>query len=484
MIEHTSQIFLIHLSDIHFGKNHRFAPPLTPLGDKPLDKSFPSLIAKLSQDLEGPDPGCPVVICITGDLTEFSELSEFKEAERFVTELARINIFGRPRGIDSIFLVPGNHDVDYNASEVGDRWQQWTEFYNRLYRTSIFRENPLDFAEVHDRFGDLQSVIITLNSAIYVERGKPDEERGRLDIDQLTKIEERLGDIDRDRLGKSVRIALIHHHPILIPSLSEPGRGYDAVHNSGTLLSILRRYGFHAILHGHKHSPHTFTDDSQPAHQDRFDLPILIAAGGSVGSTDLPRHPRLVNCYNRMTIKWHPVACQCRVQVDTRGLNTFKTDGAERLPTHWNWTTMRVDDRHFFGFDCTPVPKRLEERNFDPEADDKYETLRHKEYEVTRGNLPVVQVLPSLIPGQAYEALLWIVPHPHKQVESDHEYPIEVTWSAGRKFEVVTIKYEDDKHFCASLAYWGPMLVQTRLKFADGHEALSYVYARMPESYG
>ncbi len=45
----------------------------------------------------------------------------------------------------------------------------------------------------------------------------------------------------------------------------EPEGGYDAVHNSGKLLTILRRHGFHVILHGHKHDPYVFTEDSRSA---------------------------------------------------------------------------------------------------------------------------------------------------------------------------------------------------------------------------
>jgi hypothetical protein len=84
-------------------------------------------------------------------------------------------------------------------------------------------------------------------------------------------------------LQRAIKIALIHHHPVLIAALAEPGRGYDAVLNSGRLLTILRKHGFHMILHGHKHDPYVFTEDSRSAFRTSSQNPILIAAGGSVG---------------------------------------------------------------------------------------------------------------------------------------------------------------------------------------------------------
>src|SRR4051812_9160821 len=113
----TSQLVVVHLSDVHFGENHRFTTPPTAGGDTPSDRSFPTLLAKLAEDLDKPDPGCPVIVCISGDLVQTGAFVEFKQAEQFITSLATTPLFGQPRGIESIFVVPGNHDVDYYSSD-------------------------------------------------------------------------------------------------------------------------------------------------------------------------------------------------------------------------------------------------------------------------------------------------------------------------------------------------------------------------------
>jgi hypothetical protein len=93
--------------------------------------------------------------------------------------------------------------------------------------------------------------------------------------------------------------------------------------------------------------------------------------------------------------------------------------------------------------------------------------------------MPVVEVMPSVIPGQAYEARLWIVGHNRL----DEDVPTRVSWSCGKYFDTVSIQRQEDEHFCAIFNYWGPMLVQARMEFSDGDCQLVHIYARMPKDY-
>src|ERR671911_1778963 len=119
----TRQIEIIHLSDIHFGPDHRFIAPLTPAGDRAAGEGVPKLIEKLQEDLAGEDSSCPVIVCITGDITTTASYDEFEEAEAFVKSLAQATIYGCKQSIKSLFIVPGNHDVFYTGKSFGERWQ-------------------------------------------------------------------------------------------------------------------------------------------------------------------------------------------------------------------------------------------------------------------------------------------------------------------------------------------------------------------------
>jgi len=479
VVPQTRQLVVVHLSDVHFGKNHRFSPGKA-IGPGNLPKAgFPSLADTLIDDLKSADPDCPVIICITGDVAETGAANEFRQAEDFIKRLGASKILGRPRGLDNIFVVPGNHDICFADEVAEDRWATWTAFHNRTFKKSADSRDPLGRFSFHNRISDLGAIILCLNSAEYVQKDTAEANRGSIDQEQLTKVREFLKGIPQEELNSAIRIALIHHHPILIPGLAESEQGYDAVSNAGYLLNELRSFGFHLVLHGHKHTPYHFSEDSFTAFRDQNNPPILIVAGGSVGSKVLQEGG--LNCYNRLAIKWNPRARQGRIQLSTRGLKTLE-GGRQILPGEWAWADRLIDDRQYLGGPRAPQTTSAIQRQYSREEDAAGDSLRKNRYEDLRLNMPVCEVMPSLVPGQHNEVRLWIEPHlPDKQ--RDDQRPVQVTWSAGELHRVITVRREHDERCCATMHYYGSMLVQARLEFADGHIALGYVYARTPSAY-
>jgi 3',5'-cyclic AMP phosphodiesterase CpdA len=444
-------------------------------------KGYPTLLEKLAEDLRSPDVE-NLLICITGDLAHTADYKEFKAAEEFLIGLSSSIVHGKVRGTDAIYITPGNHDVNYTKADIGERWQQYTAFANGVNGTHVPDADPVGHVTLDDRTDDLGAVVLCLNSSVYVQKDTPNEKRGEIDIVQLKRVEDSLEALSKKRdINEAIRIALIHHHPVLIPALAEPGRGYDAVENSGPLLTLLRRYGFHLILHGHKHNPFVFSEDSESAWV-KPSRPIVISAAGSVSSMSIPGdYKERSNCYNRITIKWHPAARQARVAVETRGLSVFHSSGMEDLPQNWKWKTLQETDRQFYAAECVPKPKIVGTKPFQPKDMKRSESARVKEYSRSRGNMAVVEVLPSLVKGQAYEARAWIVPHPN--VEFPRELPVRVTWSAGKMYPTVTVEAKQDEHFCVSFHYWDSMLLQARLEFKSKapKSVCIHVYARLPE---
>ncbi|WLB55849.1 metallophosphoesterase family protein [Bradyrhizobium japonicum] len=475
----TRQLTIVHLSDVHFGNKHLFMPKKAVGPGRLPRQGHPELIDTLIKDLKGNDPGCPVIICITGDLAETGNPDEFRLAEQFIRKLGEEIVLGKPRGLDNIFVIPGNHDVLYDKKLPEDRWTNWTTFYNNTFGKTGSARDPSSRISFHDRIEDLGAVILCLNSAEYVEKDTPEQDRGAIDQDQLKKIKAFLKGISKKRLASAIRIALIHHHPILIPGLAETAKGYDAVSNAGYLLSELRKFGFHLVLHGHKHTPYHFSEDSFTAFRDNNNPPILIVAGGSAGSEEIQRGG--LNCYNRIEIKWNPEAKQGRIHLSTRGLKTVDGDG-EILPSEWVWVDRLIDDRQYLGGPRTPQTISVVSRAYSREQDERDDALRKNQYAQLQLNMPVCEVMPSLVPGQHNEVRLWIEPHrPDKQTED--QKPVRVTWSAGELNRVVSVSRERDRRYCATMHYWGPMLVQAKLEFANGPPAYGYVYARMPTAY-
>src|SRR5205085_12192521 len=107
----------------------------------------------------------------------------------------------------------------------------------------------------------------------------------------------------------------------------------------------------------------------------------------------------------------------------------------------WHWTTMRIVDRFSNSWLTAPVPKLDAVESQAPyPANDSRENDRREEYIRLRGNMPVVETRPSLVPGQGYEVRFWITAHSSPRFkQKPRDIPTSVTWSAGDQFPIKTI---------------------------------------------
>lgn len=472
------QLSILHISDLHFGRHHRFVPRATPDSDIPRRRGMPNLLESIRADFDNWYPDSPVIIAATGDLTESAKAEEFDQATNFLSGLSEPGFMAQGVSLEELFVVPGNHDVIFSESNKDQRWQPFCSFYQNLFRRQVFSKEPEDLNVVHDRSMDLGAVVVELNSCVSVEKGSPDEQRGQIDVGSIQSIRDQLLAVEPTSLRESIRIALVHHHPVLLPTFAESSRGYDCIINSDKLLMVLRDFGFHLILHGHKHIPHVFSYDAICAWTSEENNPTVIVAGGSASSQELPPLPNACNTYNRLIIKWNPGAQEGRVMIETRGLVISDHHGRELLPKDWHWVPIRWQERLITPQSRMPEVGRVSWRAFTQGSGETSEEARIQQYECLRGNMPVVEVLPSLISDQAYEARVWI--EEHRRSKSD--IPERVVWPAGNKFHLAVCEHHENPHFSAGFEYWGPMLVQARMFFKDGEEASGHVYARLPKS--
>jgi 3',5'-cyclic AMP phosphodiesterase CpdA len=487
---------IIHLSDVHFGEEHRFGGEKAPGGDfipggPSLAESIRADLAKLKADKANAEPEPPQIVCLTGDLTQKALGGEFEKAVRFCRELCE----GDAR-LGPLAVVPGNHDVDWtqDKGQNTSRMRPWS-----LFRLELFGERN-DWARdardacVRTDLVESHGVIIAeINSCRFVQKDpSTDTHRGRVSDEALSSLETQLEELDPEVNRSCVKIALVHHHPILIPDLTEGGRGYDAIVGSGDLLRTLRQYGFHLLLHGHKHIPFTFTEDSLSAQelsaqetepQGRRGYPLFVVCGGSASSGDLPDQRPAVNCYNRIEIKWLPDAGQFRCRVETRELVRTTSNNKPLRRDRWYWRELSRDDRSFRREQSSSGSNVPPLRRFDKEKGDD-DGLRKGQYRLSRDWLPVVVVRPSLTPGQSHEAIVELRKH-----ESEDDGPSEgstepitsVRWSAGRRHDVFELQEDSADQFRAVFSYYGAMLIQGFITWRDGYTANVFIYAQLEE---
>lgn len=374
----TKQAILIHLSDLHFGDSHI----CNPFDQCSSDHGIPKLVDLISEDLHekkwvntvwstyGEEISkLPVLICATGDYTQSAKHGEFDKAYSFFSGLLSKRILGRELKEENLFIVPGNHDVIFSEKDPDRRFQPYCSFYNKFYEKSIGHSRKVAFAHDANELSQLHIihelgiVMLELNTCLYTEKDTVDESRGQIDFNVISRIRRDFEAIKSDEIDEYIKIVLMHHHPVLLPMFLEAGRNYDAVINGNSLLRLLKDFGFHLILHGHKHFPQIFTYGPFQAWSSTTKPSQLIVAGGSCGSQNLPPGTESCPTYNIISVKWHKGAQQARIEVITRGLNRMGSDGPLD-PDQWSWKTCCETDRSLTSYSIIPAPGPGQLRQF------------------------------------------------------------------------------------------------------------------------
>lgn len=464
----SKHLQILHLSDLHFGGSHFLNENLDE-GGVTLASTLEARLAEIPKDI-------PLLICLTGDFADKALQGEFAKAKTFIDQVRAALSQMRHR----FFIVPGNHDVKFTEDSRASRYSEYLNFHNCVFNTRFAPTHLEEVPIVHDIFDDFGAIVACFDSSQYVKKDTEEADRGRIDQNQIKRFEDDFVKIPVDRRKNAIKIAMIHHHPILIPYLHEEDKQYDAVKNSSMMMQILKKHRFHVILHGHKHKPFTFTDDIVAGFQSDSDPSLMVVAGGSAGSLYTGGEGS-TQTHNYIRINFDPVRDRSRIRVETYGLeNKFDRKGRETYKSAWKWETIRVDDRDFESKDRDPLVQVASSSKCDRNDYQDIEEIRVKEYKSSRGNLLAVKVQPSLEPEQAYIATVWLVKHDSVSSADKAETPKRVVYTAGSKFPVIEVK--DDVHLCFAVKfeYYCPMLIQARIEFEDGHVHHANIYALMP----
>jgi WD40 repeat protein/3',5'-cyclic AMP phosphodiesterase CpdA len=259
-------ITLLHLSDLQFGRHHRFGRLGAPRqqSDQPSEESpdaaFDSLFARLQQDLRDLEDAdgqrlAPDLVLLTGDLAEWGRKSEFEDVLRFTRALAALLTLPPER----LVIVPGNHDINRalcrayfdqcEGEETQPRppyWDKWKHFawlFRELYglgaRVEFNERTPWSLFELED----LKVVVAALNTTM-AESHRDEDHHGHLGEAQLRWFEDRLTAYQQRGW---LRIAALHHNV-----RRGPVRDDENLRDADDFTRILGGK-INLVLHGHTH---------------------------------------------------------------------------------------------------------------------------------------------------------------------------------------------------------------------------------------
>jgi len=293
-------ITLLHLSDLRFGRYHRFGRLALASPEDSLD----AVLGRLGDDLrklrEEHDLR-PDLLILTGDLTQSGLRSEFQDALRLIegiTDLLRL-----PR--NQVGIVPGNHDVNRKACQayfmeceadeqkpVPPYWPKWRhygwlfhEVYNDHSEVRFTEEEPWSLFVIPN----LNVVVAGLNSTM-AESHRPQDHYGYVGNAQLRWFADLL---EEYREKGWLRIGAVHHNVRQGPVVDE-----ESLRDVGDLRRVLGNQ-INVLLHGHTHD----------GEQDWLSSSIPILATGSVALTRKIRPENVPNQYQVVRI-WQDRFCR------------------------------------------------------------------------------------------------------------------------------------------------------------------------------
>ena len=247
-------ITILHLSDIQFGRNHRFRR----LCLSPNDNEADSLISRLADDfklLKNNYQLCPDIMVLTGDLAECGMPNEVMDALKFIEGVIEF----LDLKLNRVIIVPGNHDVNRKACEayfntceanqkepVRPYWNKWKDYYwlfKKLYKNhdsvNFKEDQPWTLFEIPD----LKVVVAGLNSTI-AESHKDGDHYGWIGEGQLKWFKDKLKDF---KAKGWLRIGVLHHNIRRGPVADD-----ENLRDANDLNRILGNV-LNLILHGHTH---------------------------------------------------------------------------------------------------------------------------------------------------------------------------------------------------------------------------------------
>jgi DNA repair exonuclease SbcCD nuclease subunit len=312
---------VLHISDIHLGKDHNFLRP----GGQPITSPDPKvenrrvdLVAAIANDLSRRKIGPIGAVIVTGDIVNQSDWENMQEVYGFFDALCE----KLPVDKGAVLVIPGNHDfyrsdafsqkADANAAQSSAETPLVDYRHEDRYR--LFMSSYFGFNSKNSTLNTTARIVFDeleydlylglLNSA----RWTPVPglfEYGFVGKDHYKDV---LSEVSTTTIRKSVRVLALHHHLLPVQPMEQPGlkqRPVSVTLDSVELLDDAQRYGISLVLHGHQHRPaaskHARLLRTSDALHGLENEDIYVLGAGSAGSRSLPSD--VLNTYSLLTFK-------------------------------------------------------------------------------------------------------------------------------------------------------------------------------------
>jgi len=296
---------ILHLSDLHFGKDYGFRLESE---DQSIGNGRHTLSDCIVADLErlGLTNDVAAVV-VTGDFMTHGNWSAAPRSaalHEFDTLRRRLRLEK-----SQIVAVPGNHDVvryaDPASIDVRENAvvKQANYEHETMFRTFVDELVGRDWKaslnyvrRIHLGNADLDICVLnscTIAATEWTEYGYV----GRNGLDAIADLAKQ--EIERP----TFRFLALHHHLLPVANVEAPkSKGVTLTLDASEILAAAQRAGVNVALHGHQHKPKIALYQNLPLNGEAAGGPIHVVANGSTGAKNdrLPPGERNTYCVFRL----------------------------------------------------------------------------------------------------------------------------------------------------------------------------------------
>lgn len=293
--------YILHISDLHYGECHGF--PLE--SDQKINISLVDAIYNdvISMGLKS----SPSFIIVSGDFTCKGDASEFETAASALNYL-RVKF---QMEIQNFIVLPGNHDITWQADEKEKEIKKVLEKeeanYREFYEKFFMNNKPNEFLSMGRRLilnNFISLDIIGFNSCMLEQSGF----QGYGFIGHKQLYDAFLNMKWNEEKLTNLRLCVLHHHLVpvidLAEKIDEKDRTYSLTLDAGNVVKNLILKSVDLVLHGHKHEPSAISIARSTDFKKNysFENSLNIVSAGSAGCKRDYSGPIGKNSYNIIEI--------------------------------------------------------------------------------------------------------------------------------------------------------------------------------------
>jgi len=245
---------ILVVSDLHIGevvRTKELCPYPKSADLKNDEKLVDTFIEKCIKNIEA--SGDFDYLVIPGDITNLSNLIEYKYGEKFLNKI--IKSLKIP--LDNVIFVPGNHDIDWSVLKgIHDEEKE----LRSSHKYNTLKDNRHSFSKLVGielmeepyikvwEFDDL--VFVGFNSSWH-DDSQNENHYGLISVKQLEELKKTLESLPND----IPRVFIVHHHLLQLKNIIPDWVDLSTMQNGQELFNLLSEFSINFLIHGHRHVP-------------------------------------------------------------------------------------------------------------------------------------------------------------------------------------------------------------------------------------